>query len=91
MPRYSAQPTPNPNSLKLVRTDGGTFIDKGLVSCKSMAEAAAHPLAAALFSLPGVEGLLVLPQFLTVTRAEGAAWDTVLPAVEAALDAYYAV
>lgn len=87
---FTAQPTPNPNSLKLTRSDGGRFLEGGMVSCTRIEQAAEHPLAALLFSIPGVAGLFVLPDFLTVTREPGASWDTLLPEVESALADYLA-
>ena len=81
-----AQPTPNPNSLKLVRRDGRPFLPGGeMRSFTSFADAAADPLGIALFAVPGVAGVFVLPAFLTVTKTAEASWDNVLPAVEAAL------
>ena len=54
-------------------------------SFTSLAEAAADPLGIALFAVPGVAGVFVLPAFLTVTKTPEASWEAVLPGVEAAL------
>lgn len=89
MSRFSTRPTPNPNSLMIVFTDGRRFLDSGLRSYKNLEQAAADPLAIGLFTLPGVTELLIMPDFLTVTRAPGTAWDVLLPQVEAVLDAHY--
>ncbi len=89
MSRFTTQPTPNPNSLKVMRTDGGRFIESGLASYTSLAQAASDPLAIALFSLPGVAGLFIVPDFLTVTRLPGTQWETLMPAVEQVLEAHF--
>ncbi len=96
MPGYTTHPTPNPNSLKIVRTDGQPVVPAadlgggGMLSFTSAAEAADHPLGAALFSVPGVAGVFALGTFLTVTKASAARWDDVLPGVEALLHAFEA-
>ena len=82
---FQTQPTPNPNSLKIVRADGGPMLASGMVSATSFAEAATHPLAAALFAVDGVTGVFALPDFVTVTKRPDAVWNALLPGVEAAL------
>ncbi len=89
MSRFAAQPTPNPNSLKFTRSDGERFLETGMLSCTRIEQAAEHPLAAAIFSVPGVAGFFALPDFITVTREAGASWNTLVPAVEEALEAYF--
>ncbi len=88
MAYYDTQPTPNPNSLKIV-TDAGPFIENGLLSFGSEEEAKQHPLGRLLFAVPGVSNVLILPQFLTVTKHPASAWDTLLPKLEAVLSSYF--
>jgi hypothetical protein len=79
------QPTPNPNALKC-------FLDAPLAggarSFRSAAEAAEEPadsLAAAIFALPGVAGLLLSGEWLTVNKAPEADWGPIKKGLERAL------
>lgn len=85
MPSFHTEPTPNPNSLKIT-TDDGPFIDGGLVSVASAEEAAQHPLGERLFAIDGVANVLILPQFVTISKASDADWNAVLPDVERVLN-----
>lgn len=89
MADFHAQPTPNPNSLKLT-TDAGPFIDHGMESFGSSGEAEAHPLGRRLFAIDGVVNVFVLPNFLTITKDPGTNWNAVLPRVEQALGDWFA-
>jgi hypothetical protein len=65
------QPTPNPNAMKFVLND---------------AKAAANdPLAARLFTIPGVSSLLFLNDFITVNKRPEAKWAEIKRAVKKAL------
>ncbi|MGD8495248.1 MAG: NifU N-terminal domain-containing protein [Gemmatimonadales bacterium] len=77
------QGTPNPNAAKFVLDrsvlgdEGRTFFD---------AEAAAgNPLAARLFDVEGVRALFMVDNFITVTKAEGAAWDDLVEPIRMAI------
>ena len=87
MPPYSVQPTPNPNSLKFTAT-GRPFIEAGMGAFNSAAEAADDPLGAALFAIPGVINVLVLPPFVTVTKRPDAEWNALLPRIERVLTSH---
>lgn len=89
MPRFQTQPTPNPNSLKITYDDV-PFIENGMESFTSAAEAADHPLGRRLFAIDGVAGVFVLPQFLTLTKTPDARWNQILPKAETALGDYFA-
>lgn len=80
-------PTPNPNSLKY-EVSGATLLDEGLLAFHSLREAAEHPLGAELFSLRGVESLLIVPSFVTVTKHPAADWDLLSEGVERVLTEY---
>jgi hypothetical protein len=75
------QPTPNPNAGKFT-------VNRKIVegtSSKSFYnadDAAGHPLAAALFELEGVVSLFMVDDFVTVTKAADADWNTLVPAVQ---------
>lgn len=80
----SARPTPNPDSLKF-EVDGASLVDDGLLAFHSPREADGHPLATDLFALRGVETLLIVPQFVTVTKHPAADWDLLAEGVEQVL------
>lgn len=80
----SVRPTPNPDAL-MFRVDGATVIDGGMLAFFSAAEAQAHPLGVALFALPGVASLLVVPAFVTVTKRPETDWDPLASQVERVL------
>ena len=88
MPRFQTQPTPNPNSLKIT-SDGSLFIEKGMESFNSAAEAAEHPLGSRLFAIDGIANVFVLPAFLTLTKTPDTDWDAILPAAKDVLSAYF--
>ena len=74
------QPTPNPNAGKFT-------VDRTLVpgdasrSYYSPADAAADPLATALFALDGVASLFMVADFVTVTKRPDADWSALVPEV----------
>ena len=74
-----AQPTPNPNALKLVLDHPIT--DRPL-SFLTPAAGVGHPLAEQLFAIPGVVGLLFLNDFVTVNKAADAKWPAIRAKVE---------
>ncbi len=84
MPAFEIHPTPNPNSLKITR-DGFSFLDGGMETFDTPAQAAGHPLAFRLLEIEGIANVFILPQFLTITRKPFVDWDELLPAVEAVL------
>jgi hypothetical protein len=85
--RIQSQPTPNPNSLKFTAS-GERFLEQGLLAFRSSEEAATHPLAAALFSIEGVTNVLILPEFVTITRRADVPWETIEEAVITILSRY---
>jgi NFU1 iron-sulfur cluster scaffold homolog, mitochondrial len=76
------QPTPNPNAAKFI-------LDRPIVeqpmSFFTPAAAKGHPLAEALFAIPGVSSLLLLGDFVTVNKAADARWDQIAAQVKAVL------
>jgi len=76
------QPTPNPNAAKFI-------LDRPIVeqplSFFSPAAAKGHPLAEALFAIPGVSSLLLLGDFVTVNKTAEAKWDQITARVRAVL------
>ncbi|PSQ82835.1 MAG: scaffolding protein [Bacteroidetes bacterium QS_1_65_9] len=84
MPDFDVAPTPNPNSLK-VTTDAGPFIEEGLASFDSPDEADGHPLGERLFAVAGVENVLIMPEFVTITKGAGTEWDLLMPKIKSVL------
>jgi hypothetical protein len=71
--RVVVQGTPNPNAAKFV-------IEQGRLGDESRSyfgahEAAEDPLATRLFGIEGVRALLMVDNFITVTKTENVSWD----------------
>ena len=68
------QPTPNPNAAKFMLDRP---ISEGPVSFLSADQAQDHPIARALFAIPGVSSLLLLGDFVTVNKDAKAGWPPI--------------
>ncbi len=77
-------PTPNPNSLKF-EVEGDTLVESGVLAYHSPNEAEDDTLASELFALRGVHSLMIVPQFVTVTKHPAADWDLLAEGVERVL------
>ncbi|MDH3733127.1 MAG: NifU N-terminal domain-containing protein [Gemmatimonadota bacterium] len=79
------QGTPNPNAAKFVldRTVPG----EGSRSYFNADAAAEDALAARLFAVEGVRALLLVDNFITVTKTEDADWDSLVRDVQQAIAA----
>ena len=77
------QGTPNPHAAKFVldRPVPG----EGSRSYFNADAAADDPLASRLFALDGVRALLLVDNFITVTKTEGADWDALVQDVQEAI------
>jgi hypothetical protein len=68
------EPTPNPNAVKFL-------LDRRVweqpLSFFSADAAQSHPLASKLFAIPGVCGLLLLGDFITVSKKPEAQWASI--------------
>lgn len=71
--------TPNPASLKFV--PGVDVLGAGVKEFKTLEEAAASPLAEALFGIPGVKGIMYGADFISVTKADDVEWPHLKPAI----------
>lgn len=79
------QPTPNPNAGKF--TVNRKIVEGSASrSFYNPEDAADHPLGSALFDLEGVASLFMVDDFVTVTKTPDASWDTLVPAVQAAIE-----
>lgn len=75
--------TPNPATLKFL--PGETVLGSGTADFPAAEAAAASPLARRIFSVPGVAGVFLGRDFVTVTKDEAAAWDHLKPSVLGAI------
>ena len=72
--------TPNPATLKFL--PGKVVIAEGTEDFRDAANAGERsPLAAALFTIPGVTGVFFGHDFVTVTKDDGPEWQHLKPAV----------
>ena len=79
--------TPNPNTLKYVVDV--RLIPSGAVNFTSKeATAERSPLAAKLFEVPGVAGVMVGTNFVTVTKGDAGEWDELNDGVMAAIETH---
>jgi hypothetical protein len=78
------QPTPNLNAMKLI-------LDRVIADCPmsflNAASGKEHPIASRLFGIKGVTALLLLGDFVTVTKTPEAKWADITKKVEQALAA----
>ena len=76
------QPTPNPNAVKLMLD---RVIADRPASFLNAASGKEHPIASKLFAIPGITGLLILGDFITVNKQPEARWTEITKQVEQAL------
>jgi Fe-S cluster biogenesis protein NfuA len=74
--------TPNPATLKFL--PGKTVLESGTADFASGADVSASPLAERLFAVPGVSGVFLGSDFITVTKSDGE-WQHLKPAVLGAI------
>src|SRR5450631_517699 len=68
--------TPNPNTLKY--SVNRQLLNGGAVNLLTREEAQTRsPLAAKLFAIPGISGVMLGRDFVTITKAEDGDWDLV--------------
>src|SRR5690606_7184577 len=79
------QPTPNPNAGKFT-VDRPVVDGPSSKSFYSPEQAGDEPVAAALFSIDGVEQLFMVDDFITVTKRPDAGWDRLVPEVISAIE-----
>lgn len=87
--RMHAERTPNPNSIKWVL---GQTVADGVASAafEMGVRVEVSPLAAGIVSVDGVVGVLLGPNFVTVTKREGAEWTDLAAPIVAAIKAWAA-
>jgi hypothetical protein len=72
-----AEATPSPNARKFVCSV--TVLERGSLSVTRAEDAARHPVAQALFAVPGVRTVFLAADFVTVTRDPSVAWEPLEP------------
>ncbi|MCJ9428245.1 NifU family protein [Kordiimonas marina] len=83
------EPTPNPDTLKFL--PGRVVMERGSANFPDAESAVgASPLAEAMFALSAVRGVFLGYDFITITKDTGENWDSLKPAVLAALMQFYA-
>ena len=86
--QVTAEPTPNPNSVKFSLNREVTA--EGSESYDSPEEASKSPLAKRLFDVKGIRSLFFLKNFVTVVKDSGNGWDEIVPHVKEILKDYFA-
>lgn len=90
MPRLkiTTEDTPNPNAMKFTLNRAVDPKEPGRThSYADKTAAAAHPLAAALFALPGVDNVMFVQDFVTVNKTPATKWKALTPRVKDVLQA----
>ena len=75
--------TPNPATLKFL--PGETVLGNGTADFPDADRAAASPLARRIFAVPGVTGVFLGSDFVTVTKSDAAIWDQIKPSILGAI------
>ena len=78
--------TPNPNTLKFVVNQ--SLMPKGAANFTTATQTAHAPLAKALFSVSGVQAVMVGTNFVTITKSPSGNWDTLAEMVPATLESH---
>lgn len=79
--------TPNPATLKFL--PGQSVLSEGTADFPTEEAAAGSPLARRLFGAGGVAGVFFGPDFVTVTKSEGADWSHIKPGILGAIMEHY--
>ncbi|MBW7921305.1 MAG: NifU family protein [Rubellimicrobium sp.] len=75
--------TPNPATMRFL--PGESVLDAGIADFPDAETAARSPLARRLFASGHVAGVLLGPDFITVTRPADARWEHIKPAILGAI------
>jgi Fe-S cluster biogenesis protein NfuA len=73
------EPTPNPATLKFL--PGRAVMEQGTANFTDPAASRRSPLAQQLFGLPGVTGVFLGADFITVSKNDGADWYQLKPSI----------
>ena len=78
--------TPNPATLKFI--PGKPVLSSGTMDFRDISEASKSPLAMNLFGIPGVVGVFLGSDFISVTKSEGE-WQHIKPAILGVIMEHY--
>jgi len=81
--QITVQGTPNPDAAKFLL--GGQVPAETSRSYFSAEEATADPLARALFQIAGVRAVLIVDNFVTVTKTIDCSWPELIPPIVATI------
>lgn len=79
--------TPNPNALKFTLDRPST--EQRSETFRAGSDSGDSPLGASIFALPGVTNVFMTSNFVSVTKEDEEAWDTLAPAVAEAIRAHF--
>lgn len=80
----SLESTPNPNALKLLLD--GKVLEAGSRSYDQPSEAKGDPVATALFQIPQVRSVFIMPTFVTVVKDAATPWDALTEPLTRAIE-----
>ncbi len=83
--RMHAERTPNPNSVKWVLSAPVAGDGRGSASFEDAPGKDVSPLAARLFSVAGVVGVFLGPDFVTISKEPEAEWTDLAPPIVAGI------
>jgi Fe-S cluster biogenesis protein NfuA len=78
--------TPNPATLKFI--PGQTVLERGALEFRSLEDASNAPLARALLSIDGVEGVMFGQDFISITKGDPG-WAHLKPAILGTIMEHY--
>lgn len=81
-----AEQTPNPETMKFVFNK--MILPDEAEDYPTKTKANASPLAKSLFEFNFVNGVFIMNNFVTITRAEGSEWHEIMPIIKEFLKAY---
>lgn len=79
--------TPNPATLKFI--PGKPVLDEGTMDFRDAEMAGVSPLARQLFTVPGVVGVFLGAEFVTVTKSDDRDWQHLRPMILGAIMEHY--
>jgi NFU1 iron-sulfur cluster scaffold homolog, mitochondrial len=82
-----AEETPNPLAMKFVL--GKMPVEQGYYFFSSLKEVQGLPLLEDIFSLPGIDSVLVTPDFITITKTDQVPWTLLESILMSALQHHF--
>ncbi len=79
--------TPNPATIKFI--PGKPVLKSGMLDYKKAEDAKNSPLAKSLFGIPGVDGIFLSTDFISVTRDKATDWAGIKPAIMGTIMEHY--